>query len=165
MNFPKAWFEKIAIRFISYSLVGYMLGILYVNLVFVLDKEKYIDSLPFYSFLVGMCLWSSLTYFCLSFTLPYCRETRLLATTLLLMTIIYGIRMEDDIYNILLQIFLATTALLIFFGKFVNKILQNKNCKLTILFDFLTICIRNKFNCRKSLTLYLEQQKNIYTND
>ncbi len=142
-----------------------MLSILYVNFVFIFDPAKYMANLHFYSFSVGMCLWSSITYFCLSFYLPYCRETRVLAITLLVMTILYGINMEDDIYNILLQIFLITAGLLVFFSKLISRILKNKNCKFTILFDFLTICFRNGFDCRKSLTLYLEQQKNIFTND
>lgn len=155
----KSMFDFIAESFISYGLVGYMVNLVYVNVVSFTDYERYVENYQDYSVQVGLCVWSSLLYFFLSFKLPYCKETKVLAVSILAMTVLYLVRgMEDDEYNRWIQIILGVSSLVIYLIVLGRRVVRDRGCKLHVMYDFLKIYIKCG-DCNKALREYLVNTK------
>jgi hypothetical protein len=85
---------------------------LFVNLLFVFQKEFYLKYSFYFANTTGTSLIYILLLNCVVFLLPYCKASRICAVAQIIMSILWLIIQEDNIYNITSQIIIGVLALL-----------------------------------------------------
>jgi hypothetical protein len=120
--------KKILTIIVAYSFVIITSVQLVVNLIFVFAPEFYLRNGFYFSNFGGLSVTYLIPMVSVAFLLKYCAPSRICAIGQVIMTILWLIIKEDNIYNITAQIFIALMCLFFpmkFIKKIVNKMYNN----------------------------------------
>jgi hypothetical protein len=112
--------KKILTFIVAYSFVFITSVQLFVNLIFVFAPEFYLRNGFYFSQFAGLSVTYLIPMVAVAFLLKYCAPSRICAVGQVIMTILWLIIKEDNIYNITAQISISVICLL-FTAKIVNK--------------------------------------------
>lgn len=109
--------KKVLKFIVAYSFVIITFVQLFINFIFIFNKEFYLKYSFYFSNTIGSGLIYIILLNCVVFLLPYCPPSRICGIAQLILAILWLIIQEDNIYNITAQITISTIALIMTFKK------------------------------------------------
>ena len=104
--------KKVLTFIVAYSFVIITSMQLFVNLIFIFNKEFYYKYWFYFSQIAGLSIVYLIPMLAVVFLLKFCTPSRICAIGQLILSILWLVIQEDNIYNITAQITIGTVALL-----------------------------------------------------
>ena len=112
VNLQKNKMKKVLTFIVAYSFVFITIMQLLVNILYLINKEFYFKNWFLFANLVGSSIVYLICMIAVVFLLKFCTPSRICAIAQLILSILWLVIQEDNIYNITAQITIGTIALL-----------------------------------------------------
>lgn len=104
--------KKVLTILVAYSFVYITSLQLFVNILFVFKKDFYLKYAFYFTQISGLSISYLLPMVAVAFLLKFCKVSRICAIAQIIMSVLWLIIQEDNIYNITSQIIIGVLALL-----------------------------------------------------
>lgn len=150
--------KKAANIFLAYFPVILIAGQVLVNLIYFISPKFYASAGFYLGLSFGTNAAVAIFLTVLTFRLRFCDISRVCAIGQCIFALVYGIIGQDNIYNIVIQIFVGTLVLFITFLQYIKKFPM---CRMSLFFSFLDSLRRNNCDCNAALSHWDEKTKRL----